>query len=108
MESYSRLLRKFADTHADDIRTLRTQLNAGNFKDAQRTAHSLKGVSGTLGGTRLYALSAELESAIREARAPQDISNLTLQVEAELAPLVAAILNALPIAPTDSPSQKGI
>ena len=108
VESYSRLLRKFADTHADDIRTLRTQMNAGNFKDAQRTAHSLKGVSGTLGGTSLYALSAKLESAIREARAPQDISNLALQVEAELTLLIEAILNALPAVATDSPSQKGI
>ena len=100
--SYCRLLRKFADSHKEDITTLHTRLDSGNIKEAQRIAHSLKGVSGSLGASKLHRLSTELESAIRESRPALDIEALATLTADELAALVASIMRHLP--PADAPA----
>jgi len=41
-------------------------LKAGDRETAERTAHSLKGVSGTLCATRVYAAATAVDAALRE------------------------------------------
>ena len=67
LPSYLRLLRMFADTRNDDIEKMRTALATGQYEDAQRMAHSLKGVAGNLGAVAIQKLAAAMESALKES-----------------------------------------
>ncbi|MEY2631836.1 MAG: hypothetical protein RIR00_490 [Pseudomonadota bacterium] len=64
--SYRRLLEKFLNTHDDDTSALLSQLYADNREGAFRIAHALKGVSGTLGATRIQALAAQICDCLRD------------------------------------------
>ena len=68
MESYLRLLAKFSETHCEDFVRIRTNLATGNRDEARRLAHSLKGVSATLGAVLINKTSVVLEAAIKEGR----------------------------------------
>lgn len=64
IDSYLRVLRHFTSAHATDLAELRRRLIAGDLSEARRLAHTLKGVTGTLGAVQLQGLVAELEAAI--------------------------------------------
>ncbi|MGB4064543.1 MAG: PAS domain-containing protein [Azonexus sp.] len=68
MDSYLRLLAKFTENHGDDFARIRNHLAAGNRDEARRLAHSLKGVSATLGAMLINKTSIALEAAIKEGR----------------------------------------
>ncbi|MBL8429328.1 MAG: PAS domain-containing protein [Dechloromonas sp.] len=65
VDSYLRLLAKFTENHVEDFPRIRSQLAAGNRDEARRLAHSLKGVSATLGATLINKTSVALEGAIK-------------------------------------------
>jgi two-component system sensor histidine kinase/response regulator len=89
--NYLRLLRKYADGHADDGGRIRAGLAAGNMDEVRRLAHSLKGVAGMIGATGVQGLAAELEAAIREALDAATIEARLAAVEEAQAATVAAI-----------------
>ncbi len=89
--NYLRLLRKYADGHADDGGRIRAGLAAGNMDEVRRLAHSLKGVAGMIGATGAQGLAAELEAAIREALDAATIEARLAAVEEAQAATVAAI-----------------
>ena len=89
--NYLRLLRKYADGHADDGGRIRAALAAGNMDEVRRLAHSLKGVAGMMGATGVQGLAAELEAAIREGLEPAIVETRLAAVEAAQAATVAAI-----------------
>ena len=66
METYLRLLAKFTETHSADFTNLRRMLSEENREEARRIAHSLKGVSATLGAVHINQASIALEQAIRD------------------------------------------
>ncbi len=66
MDSYLRLLAKFTENHGNDFARIRSNLATGNRDEARRLAHSLKGVSATLGAIDIHKTSVELEAAIKE------------------------------------------
>jgi two-component system, sensor histidine kinase and response regulator len=66
MESYLRLLAKFAENHRNDFADMRSNLAAGDRDEARRLAHTLKGVSATLGAVLINKTSVALETAIRD------------------------------------------
>jgi two-component system, sensor histidine kinase and response regulator len=76
MESYLRLLAKFAENHRDDFADIRSDLAAGKRDEARRLAHSLKGVSATLGAVLINKASAALETAIRDGHDMEAIEPL--------------------------------
>ena len=80
VESYIRLLVKFAETHRDDFAEIHRLLAAGARDDARRMAHSLKGVSATLGAVEVHRTSLELEQAIREGQELPTLSPLIERV----------------------------
>ena len=47
---------------------IRAALQSGDVETAARIAHTVKGVSGNLGGESLYRAAAELEKAIKEGK----------------------------------------
>jgi two-component system sensor histidine kinase/response regulator len=60
-----RLLAKFTETHSADFTNLRQCLADANREEARRIAHSLKGVSATLGAVAIHQASIALEEAIK-------------------------------------------
>jgi len=91
LSSYRRLLNMFALNHADDVTILRQHLAAGETTDAQRVAHTLKGVAATLGCKALNQRALELEQSLRQDATPAELEGLTNALEAELTPLIAAL-----------------
>jgi HPt (histidine-containing phosphotransfer) domain-containing protein len=62
---YTKLLYNFHNRHQDIKEEIQIELERGNLSIAQRLAHTVKGVAGTVGAKRLSEISAQLESAIR-------------------------------------------
>ncbi len=101
--SYARLLRRFAETHRGDMAVLRDRYAAEDHAEAERLAHSLKGVAGTLGAIRLQLLAARLEEAIRDRRATADVDRLAVIVDTALDAFAAALLAVLPVERVPAP-----
>jgi len=89
------LLRSFASNHGNDMLRLQEYLRQNDSQAALRVAHSLKGVSATLGLTELAELAAQLEAAMNLVTTNVDSSSQFKQCETQLAAVIAAIL-ALP------------
>ena len=71
---YLRLLRKFSEGR--DAATLRGAIASGDVATAHRAAHTLKGVSATLGARLLNTLAAEVDSVLRLADAAERLPAL--------------------------------
>ncbi len=65
---YTKLLCKFKDGQEDAVDQIKAALQVGDVETAARIAHTIKGVSGNLGGDNLYQAAAELENAIKEGK----------------------------------------
>lgn len=91
-DKYLRLLRMFANSHNEDMKRVREQLSGGDFKEAQRLTHSLKGVTATLGIHRIADLASRLDNALRQKAALAECLELARQCERELTQMVQDIL----------------
>ena len=83
---YLDLLRRFVESHADDMRQLTASLEVGDHDTARRIAHTLKGTGATLGANRLAAAATRLETILRsapEAATPE--AGLRAEMRAEMA-----------------------
>ncbi|MFT5366961.1 MAG: two-component system sensor histidine kinase/response regulator [Candidatus Latescibacterota bacterium] len=86
---YERLLKQFiSGSESQTVETVRDQMAQGDQVSAERTAHSLKGVAGTLGATELQNSAQLLESAIHGG---DDIEAPLMLVDAALAQLIASL-----------------
>ncbi len=65
---YTKLLCKFKDGQENAVDQIKAALQEGDVETAARLAHTVKGVSGNLGGDNLYQAAAELEKAIKEGK----------------------------------------
>ena len=66
---YEKLVRGFATgEEVRTVETVRLLLAEGDIEAAERTAHSLKGVAGTIGAGELQSRAAVLETAIKEGQ----------------------------------------
>jgi CheY-like chemotaxis protein len=65
---YTKLLCKFKDGQKNAVDQIKAALQAGDMETASRIAHTVKGVSGNLGGDNLYQAAAELEKAIKDGK----------------------------------------
>ncbi|MBF0254857.1 MAG: PAS domain S-box protein [Gammaproteobacteria bacterium] len=83
---YLNLLRRFSTDYRDSAERIRQLLQSSAKADAERLAHSLKGASGNLGASLLYAQAGELESALREPQS-QDHAQASAEIEAQLQPM---------------------
>ncbi len=96
---YERLVCQFAEgEEAAAVETIRTQLAGGDREGAERTAHSLKGVAGTIGAAELQSRGAILEAAIKENSPDDEIKSHLRSVDEELTRLVTAIVDAMSLA----------
>jgi two-component system sensor histidine kinase/response regulator len=68
---YASMLRKFLEGQADAIGRVRQCLEVGDDAGAERVAHTLKGVSASLGAHRLAHIEDGLERCLRTNASPQ-------------------------------------
>jgi len=100
---YRAMLRQYADDQADTPTALRAALAAADMKTAERLAHTLKGVSATLGIKPASQAAAVVEDRIRHDRLGGIEDDLAAVGDATGA-VIAAIRAALaPAAPTAAP-----
>ncbi len=94
-KSYHRMLTRFEQTHRDDGFKILQQLEEGNSQEAQRTAHSLKGVAATLGADRVSELAASIEQSIKQGQASSEISQSIAVLNQRLTDAMTFIANLL-------------
>ena len=70
---YAKLLCKFRDGQKKVVEQIKAALQSGDVDTATRLAHTVKGVSGNLGGEGLYRAAADLEKAIKEGKESLDL-----------------------------------
>jgi two-component system sensor histidine kinase/response regulator len=91
ISSYNRLLGKLASNHTNDFSSIRQLIASGNYADARRLAHSLKGAAGTLGAVAVQQQAAALETAIQALRPISELTILINQAEQSYQDLAARI-----------------
>jgi two-component system sensor histidine kinase/response regulator len=79
---YIEFLRRFVDTHADDVRTMAGHLEAGDRNAARRLAHTLKGTGATLGAAGLATAAAKLDAMLKNEAEPTDDGTLLSGIDA--------------------------
>src|SRR6516164_1966605 len=100
---YSAMLRQYADDQANTPTALRAALAAADMKTAERLAHTLKGVSATLGIKPPSEAAAVIEDRIRHGRL-EGIEDDLMALEEATAAVIAGIRAALsPAAPVAAP-----
>jgi len=93
---YLSLLRKFSDGQKLAATQITSALDSGDYTTAERIAHSLKGLAGTIGAEELQSQSAAVEAAIHLHEQRDSIDNLTESLSVTLNALVTALQNTLP------------
>lgn len=99
---YVAMLRNFASAEAGTAAEIRRAIAAADHQTAQRLAHTLKGLAGNIGASRLQAAARDVEAALRDG---QDATALIDALDPVLAWQVAAIVAALPETVTVEPSE---
>jgi two-component system, sensor histidine kinase and response regulator len=102
-EAYVSLLRRFAIGHVDVMRDIRAALADGRRADAERAAHTLKGVAGSIGAGQLQREAGDVEAALRRGATPEEVAPLLDPVERTLGDLITALLRTLPAEPEPTP-----
>ena len=64
--TYLTVLEKFIHNQNQTVRSIQDAIAAGELKTAERLAHTLKGIAGTIGATALAKSARQLEGAIRK------------------------------------------
>ena len=101
---YRSLLMQFVQRWTSAGRQMQAQIDQGQWEEATRLVHSLKGVAGNLGATAVQEAAAELEPRLAalhrdgESAVPADIGPVAASLQDRLAHLVQALSNALPAA----------
>jgi PAS domain S-box-containing protein len=90
-ESYLQLLRKFAKRHHGDVDETISLLKQDEYGDARRMAHTLKGLAGTIGATKLSSQMANLEQAIKQRAPSSQLLNQLALAREELQTVVSHI-----------------
>ena len=62
---YKKVLVRFNDSYRNAASVISEHLSAGELQDAERLAHTLKGLAGNIGAEELVQASLELEMAIK-------------------------------------------
>jgi HPt (histidine-containing phosphotransfer) domain-containing protein len=90
---YLKLLRQFIEAEHDAPARIRERLSVEDRATAERMAHTIKGVAGSLGAGAVQAAAAELERAVKEGSSAAGA--LCDNLATMLSPLVAGLRVAL-------------
>jgi CheY-like chemotaxis protein len=98
------MLRQYAEDQADTPTALSAALAAGDAKTAERLAHTLKGLSATLGIKPASEAAAVVEDRIRHGRLEGIKDDLAALEQATVAVIVGIRAALSPAAPTAAPA----
>ncbi len=93
---YLDLLRKYVSGQRDAVDQIREALSAQRWADAERLAHTLKGVSAQIGAMQIRDWAESLERLAHEREAGVAMVPLLDNIQQHLQPLVRAIESQLP------------
>ena len=94
---YGSMLRKFITGQKSVVKEIDGALQENAWENAERLAHTLKGVAGNIGATALVALATQLESALKERQSRPQIEVFLQQLVAPLDHLIAQLEQHLPV-----------
>ena len=100
---YKDLLRKFHDDYPETTDRIKAALAAGDYELAQRLAHTVKGVAGTIGALDMQAGAGELEMAIKNDR--EDVQDL-IDTFDQLLQTTIQVLSAVPPPAEEAPGNR--
>jgi PAS domain S-box-containing protein len=103
VQSYIKLLNKFVENQAGAVTEISRSLESGERDVAERVAHTLKGVSGSIGATELQTLAAGMEAAIKQG-ADDKLAALVETTGLELSRVTGLIENMDSAGVPDAPS----
>ena len=92
---YRNLMQRFVDAQGGCAQEIASALGKADLVLAERLAHTLRGIAGTLGVTVVQGIAEEVETKLRERNSPSDVENARLRLEDALKTVVGAIRGAL-------------
>jgi two-component system, sensor histidine kinase and response regulator len=101
---YRNLLLKFRQSQADAAAEIRQALAAGDRQRAERIAHTVKGIAGSIGAKELRAAAAVVEEGLRNSTPAHTQSDLS-KLETALRRVVTSIANLAELEPANPRSQ---
>jgi two-component system sensor histidine kinase/response regulator len=96
---YLSMLHKFVAGQKFVVTEIRKMLDADLWENAERLAHTLKGVAGNIGATNLHQLAEKLETAIKQRRSRKEIDDRLDAVKLPLGTLITQLEQQLPESP---------
>lgn len=95
-EVYISILRKYVLNEKDAFIKIEKLLSIGDWNSAERIAHTLKSVSGSIGAVQIQVKSAEIETAIREHTSYDILNSIIKEASAMLTKMIGYLENILP------------
>ncbi len=103
---YLDLLHRLVESEEHTLRKIRSALEQNELVTAERLAHTLKGLAGTVGATTVMSCAAELEQALRSQASAALTEQALTRLETHLTPLLNDLQQFL--ADTDEPLAEAI
>jgi two-component system, sensor histidine kinase and response regulator len=100
---YIKLLRQFVDQQATAPQLIAESLASKDWSTAERLAHTVKGVAGSLGAREVQQIAANLEKSINARSATNTLDDLLHKLESVLSGFISRLKAALP--KQESPQQ---
>ena len=101
---YRNLLLKFRQSQAGAAPEIRQALAAGDRQRAERIAHTIKGIAGSIGAKELQAAAAAVEQGLRDSNPAHTETDLSA-FETALRRVVASLVNLAELEPASPCSQ---
>jgi two-component system sensor histidine kinase/response regulator len=95
---YLSMLRKFITGQKSVVKEIAGVLQENAWDEAERLAHTLKGVAGNIGATAVASIATQLESALKERQTHLQIEVYLQQLAPPLDHLIGQLEQHLPAA----------
>jgi HPt (histidine-containing phosphotransfer) domain-containing protein len=82
-DAIGRIVSHFLDETVQRLATMRAAIDTGDAQLLERTAHALKGITGTVGANEMFDVAARLEEVGRSGRT-DDAADLVNELELAL------------------------
>ncbi|MFM2051107.1 MAG: hypothetical protein RL682_1598, partial [Pseudomonadota bacterium] len=90
-DRYWTLLRNFVQEQAGALPRIHSAVAANDLQTAERIAHTLKGLAGTIGAPHLAELAEATEAALHMEQLPIDTDTLEIALNTQIAAIEAAL-----------------
>jgi len=99
---YAKILRQFVERQGRTCDQVADAFATGDYALAERLAHTLKGVAGSIGAAGIHSAAAALERVIRDRSKADEVERVRQRLRMVLEPLATEIRAALGTAGSDA------